>query len=140
MTQQLIFSNADEVVDPPLHDADVQGLLLIPKGNLLISIQTTDGSNKCIVLRGVERLRADDFREGNIILDVTVSSGASIEMEDICYAYGLEKGENPFVQRTMDRLMREKRLVVTLNPSYGCMLVCICRDIEIKDDFLPRFD
>jgi len=136
MTQQIVLSDAGEIATPPLHDARLNGLLLVSDSRLLLPIETTDGARLSLALQGVERLRADDFRQGNIILDVTVSTGAEIEPDDVAYAYGLESTDGTFLLQTMERLTRERRLVVRVNSSYGCTLVCICARIEIEDDFL----
>jgi hypothetical protein len=78
----------------------------------------------------------DDFRQGNIILDVPISVGAAIEVEDVAYAYGLEPNEKKILPQTMERLVRERRMVVRVNPSYGCTLVCICNSVEAENDWL----
>ncbi|MCK9384683.1 MAG: hypothetical protein M0Q15_08640 [Nevskia sp.] len=136
MTQPIAISDAGEITRPALHDAKSQGLLLAPNCRLLMPIETNNGIKYCLVFQGVERLRADDFRQGNTILDVTVTSGASINLEDVAYAYGLEPSMSVFLQKTMERLIREDRVVARVNPSYGCTLVCICSEIETEDDLL----
>lgn len=137
MIYQITYSDAGEIVVPEVHDAKVRGLLVTNDSRLLVSIAGTDGSNKCLVFYGVERLRCDDFRQGNIILDVTVSSGESIDIDDLAYVYGVEKSNAPFLQSSMDRLQAQNRLVVRLNPSYGCSLVGICQSLTVEDDPLP---
>ena len=136
MSYQITYSDAGEIVVPEVHDAKVRGLLVTNDNRLLVSIAGTDDSNKCLVFHGVERLRCDDFRQGNIILDVTVSSGESIDIDDLAYVYGVEKSNAPFLQSSMDRLQAENRLVVRLNPSYGCSLVGICQSLTVEDDHL----
>ncbi len=136
MSYQITYSDAGEIVVPEVHDAKVRGLLVTNDNRLLVSVAGTDGSNKCLVFHGVERLRCDDFRQGNIILDVTVSSGESIDIDDLAYVYGVEKSNAPFLQSSMDRLQAENRLVVRLNPSYGCSLVGICQSLTVEDDHL----
>src|SRR5262245_52428175 len=101
MTQQLDISNDGEVVQPPLHDARVRGLLLCASNRLVVPVETSGGVRLCLVFYGVERLRADDFRQGNIILDVVVSKGADIDMADVAYAYGLKQTDQVFLEKTM---------------------------------------
>ena len=137
MTHQIIVTEAGEISQPPLHDAEIRGLLFVSNNKLLMPISIYDGARLCLVLCGVERLRVEDFRQGNIILDVTVSSGMSIDAADVAYAYGLELKESLFLQQTMERLIQEGGIIVRVNPSYGGTLVCICNGIEINDDSLP---
>ena len=138
MTEQVVISESGEVVHPSLHDAQVRGYLLCANATLMLPFESSDGVRHCLVLRDVERFRADDFRQGNIILDVTVSSGETIEIADVAYAYGIELIESHFLLQTMESLMREKQLIVRINPSYGCVAVCICRSIEVEEDALPQ--
>lgn len=138
MNKQVVISDAREVIWPSLHDARVRGFLLCAGATLMLPVEASDGLRCCLVLRGVEQLRADDFRQGNIILDVTVSSVSAIEMADVAYAYGVEPTNSPFMLQTIERLIREDQIIVRVNPSYGCVAVCICRSIEVEDDVLPQ--
>lgn len=89
------------------------------------------------MMRGVERLRADDFREGNIILDVTVTAGEQLELDDVAEAFGLDTEPSPFLQNTIDRLKRDRMIVVRINPSYGCVVTCVCSEMSVEVDVLP---
>jgi hypothetical protein len=131
MVNEIVVSETGEVLHPPLHDARLQGVVLASDDRLLLFIDTIDRKQRCLVLGGIERLRADDFRNGNIILDVTVSSGASIAPNDIAYAYGLSVSDALVLDKVVRRLIAEKMLVIRLNPSYGCELVCICQSIQV---------
>lgn len=133
MSYQITYSDADEIVEPDFHDANVNGLLVTKDKSLLVSVSGSSCGNKCLVLHGLERLRCDDFRQGNIILDITVSSGPSINVDDLAYVHDVQS-DMPFLQSTMDRLRSQNRLLVRLNPSYGCSLVGICQRITVEDD------
>jgi hypothetical protein len=133
MSYQITYSDADEIVEPDFHDANVNGLLVTNDKSLLVSISGSPCGNKCLVFHGLERLRCDDFRQGNIILDITVSSGASINVDDLAYVHEVER-DTPFLQSAMDRLRSQNFLLVRLNPSYGCSLVGICQSITVEDD------
>ena len=133
MSYQITYSDAAEIVEPDFHDANVNGLLVTNDKSLLVSISGSSCGNKCLVFHGLERLRCDDFRQGNIILDITVSSGASLNVDDLAYVYDVES-DTPFLQSTMDSLRSQNRLLVRLNPSYGGSLVGICLRITVEDD------
>jgi hypothetical protein len=136
--KEIEISDDGTIVDPRLHDGLVRGLLLCASKKVLIPIEATNGSSHCLVMHGVERLRMDDFRQGNIILDVTVSSGVKIEPEDVSYAYDLDDNATPLLMKTMDRLVQEGWLVVRINPSYGCSAVFVCNRIGVETDTLPQ--
>lgn len=137
MSYQIVYTDAGEIFEPKIHDSRLRGLLLTNDNRLFVSIFGANLGNKCLVLHGVEKLRCDDFRQGNIVLDVTVSSGDSIEIDDLAYAYGVDKSNAPFLHGSMDRLQAQKSLVVRLNSSYGCSFVSICQSLTVEDDPLP---
>lgn len=115
------------------------GLITLEKRRLLLPIQTTDKSILCIAFNDLDCLRVDDFREGNIILDITVSSGSEVEVSDIAYAHGLERFMPPETNDYLDKALKSfitgKKLFVQINPSYGCKLVCICGEIEVLQNW-----
>lgn len=137
MNHQIVISEEGAVVQPPLHDAKIRGLLLCDPEKLVVAVVTSAGDRYCLVLNDVERLRADDFRQGNIILDVTVFSATEIDVVDIAYVYGVEPTDNPFLSKTMERLVREDKLLVRINPSFGCAAACICGSVGAESDSLP---
>jgi hypothetical protein len=135
---EILISEDGEVVQPPLHDARIRGLVMCGGAKLIVPIETSDGARLCLVLHEVERLRADDFRQGNIILDVSISSAVEVDVSDVAYAYGVGPAETAFLSQTMERLVREKKQVVRINPSFGCTAVCICGRMEAATDSLPQ--
>ena len=137
MSYQITYSDAAEIVEPDFHDANVNGLLVTNDKSLMVSISGSSCGNKCLVLHGLERLRCDDFRQGNIILDITVSSGPSLNVDDLAYVHEVERN-TPFLQSAMDRLRSQNSLLVRLNPSYGCSLVGICQRITVEDDLFSE--
>jgi hypothetical protein len=119
------------VVDPNVHDAQLLGILLDKKGRVLLPLELEDGRPICIVMDGVERLEAGDFREGNTILSLSVSSGASLDVVDVAAAYGESPTNEGFLPRVMARLVSEGFIAVIVSPSYGCSMACVCRSIDV---------
>lgn len=141
MNDRVVVIEDEVLVQPDVHDAEVRGLLLLSDRRLLIVLRAVDGLQRYLMLHGVERLKADDFRQGNIVLDITVSPPTSLDIKDVADAYGVAPSDSSFLPGVMDRLKREGLLLVRLNPSYGCSLVCVCQGIGMADDittFLPR--
>ena len=139
MYKNLLVSEDGSIVNPDVHDAHILGLVMINKKKLLLPVRLTDGSNLCLALSNIDCLRADDFREGNIILDITVSRGTEVDMSDIAYAHGLEQllssEANAFLNKAMQDFFIGIKLFVQINPSYGCKLVCICDEIQVLQNW-----
>lgn len=68
---ELKFSDSGTLVSPNIHDGYLAGLIAL-QGRALIVVRTVPGNVIGICLDGIKRMRADDFREGNIILDLEV--------------------------------------------------------------------
>jgi hypothetical protein len=134
MNPQIVPFTQSAVLELPLHDARVRGLLLCDGSKLMMPVETSQGIRQCLILDRVERLYANDFREGNVILDATVYSGAEIDVAEIALAYGVPITESQFLDKTKQRLIQEKLLLLAINPSYGCSVVCICGSVRIDAD------
>jgi hypothetical protein len=115
-------------IPPAFHDARLTGLVLLPKQRWILLLATEDGKDHSVVLFGVERLRASDFREGNIILDLSVRGGGAVAKEEVLFTLGLddEKNHLKFVDSIMSRIGRGELFLLQVNPSYGCVFSCLC--------------
>jgi len=141
MLNNILISEDGSILEPNVHDGRIIGLFTLENKKLLLPILTANKSFICIALNDLECLRVDDFREGNIILDITVSSGTDVEIADIAYAHGLEQltysEANPYLNKAVQNFITGKKIFVQINPSYGCKLVCICGSAEVLQDWIP---
>lgn len=136
MTGKLKVASGGEMIVPSVHDANLLGVVLADPSALYIPMRLIDGASVCIVLRGVVRLRADDFRQGNVVLDITVS-GAGVRACDLQYVYGVDqagKSELGFLVTVEEDFSRGKLKLVEINASYGCSLSCVCEEIDVIED------
>jgi hypothetical protein len=119
---------------PSFHDAKLSGFILLPAQRCSLFIETESKQSHRVVLLGVERLRADDFREGNIILDLTVHGGKSVEKADVLFALSMddEKRHPDFFNSIMERIHRGELSLLQINPSYGCVFSCLCSGWRIE--------
>jgi hypothetical protein len=139
MINTILVSDDDSIVEPNVHDSRILGLITLEKNKLLLPMQTVDKSILCLAFNDLDCLRVDDFREGNIILDITVSRGSEVEVIDIAYAHGLEQfissETNNYLDKAVQNFINGNKLFVQINPSYGCKLVCICGEIEVLQNW-----
>jgi hypothetical protein len=118
------------VVNPNLHDGNLVGVVLLSESRLLILIRKLDGTVEGIILGGVEYLLVDRFNQGNIILDMTITTGSAARLEDISEFFSGVDARQKFEEFNSRNLM-----LVQLNPSYGCYLSCICSSIELSKNW-----
>jgi hypothetical protein len=127
----MVVIENEMVVEPNVHDAQVMGIILEKNGRAVLALEGVDGCGMCLVMDGVVRLKADDFRQGNTLLSLSVSEGASLDVGDVAEAYGVSQTDQDFLPQAMVKLASEGFIVVRMNPSYGCSMVCICRDVDV---------
>jgi|SRR5579859_1853206 len=125
------------ISQPNFHDGFVDGLLL-HKSRIHVFLRTVSGEKYTLILHDVEALRANDLREGNIILDVEFFESNQLDSSFILdvYQYGDEHKET-FIMEDWLRAAAQKRLMgVEISASYGCTLLAVFKDHEFVDGYL----
>ena len=122
------------LLTPNLHDGELIGIRLPVKGVVELSVAEMSGKRYRIVLEGIWEFYASEFREGNIILDVTVARGGDVQISDVRSLGNMDPGlqrseEN--LERIHKRILAESLYLLELNPSYGCHLIGIARNVSV---------
>lgn len=119
---------------PSFHDGLLEGIVA-RDGEAHIFIRAVDGLEYTVILRGVRRLIANHFMEGNIILDVVICRGGAINKADLRTLYevpdGTESGFEWFENIVKDAIGEELTLVEVV-PTYGCELLALCDAVEVR--------
>jgi hypothetical protein len=91
-----------------------------------------DGKQYELELGSVEYLLANEFREGNIILDLTIQQGKNCSGSVLQRLFGVEYLEKQpeFLGKLQKRIEDERLLLVSIDPSYGCSLIALCKTIS----------
>src|SRR5438093_6127767 len=93
---------------PRLHDGRLYGLITTDSGKCTILLSDPTANRFHLILEGVETLRADNFREGNIILDVTTVSSTSIKEVYVRELYQIPTGQDEFIRNTFLRIHHQQ--------------------------------
>jgi len=115
------------------HDGFVDGLL-IGKESVTIFLSTSAKASYVLIADDVLRMRVDNFREGNIIYDVLTREGEELTVHDIESLYGMQSeatGEVN-VRRVLERVVSERRIVLEINPSYGCQCLMLAQAFTLR--------
>lgn len=107
------------------HDGSLDGIVLGDDRDCSLLLRTVDNKRYTLFIRGVRLMRADEFKEGNIILDATEYAADSAPFEAIGkLVYVLNGSEDhPDITRERERMIRSEERVIQISPSYGCALV-----------------
>lgn len=124
------INEAYQVIEPDLHDSN---LLSIESDTdqAILKFRLVSGDLVQATLIGVDRLVCDNFREGNIVLDVTIESEAAGSVLDKLFIPPRIKNEKyeAFISTVRQKLKEGMMKIVSINPSYGCESIVYCKDV-----------
>ena len=121
---------------PNLHDARLLGMFVSDNKTATVLFRSENGQRHELLLKEVEHLVANDFREGNIVLDVEIYDGESFDSKLLSEIYGKNYlTAHPGFKSEIRRKVKNGELkLVSVNPSYGCSLLCICKEYHWKSE------
>lgn len=127
---------------PAFHDGLLCGLS-VAETTATLSLVEVDGRRWAVELMGVRLLKADDFRQGNIVLDLAVVTGELpphgwleklLPAPDPEVAARYHDAHRSHIEELEAGIAAGALTLVVLSPSYGCELWAICeacRGIEL---------
>jgi hypothetical protein len=112
-----------------LHDSHLIGLSVDREKRGRLLFELAGGRRTTLVLEGVQYLQADNFRQGNIVLDVVIQKGADCDESYLEQLFGKEYLEQnkAFKESLGARIGSGELVLVAIEPSYGCVLVALCK-------------
>jgi hypothetical protein len=120
------------LVEPNLHDGWLLGINIRGKDSIELSAKGYSGVSYSIYLKGVSHFRADDFRAGNIIFDVTIIPANAVRidhLDQLAEGGATSQQTADHLRRIQEKVQRESLLVLLLSSSYGCQLLGICKEV-----------
>lgn len=120
------------------HDGYVDGLL-ISGPSIRIFLRTVDEKRFTLILSQVETLRAEDFRQGNIIFELNLLSVDELDSAFIFEAYDYsEELKRAFIMNTWVEGAKKKGLqAIEITPSYGCSIAALFKGYTLVAGTLP---
>jgi hypothetical protein len=111
----------------PYHDGSLDGVLVGGSHEIHVAMRAVSGEQRVITLRGVKRLCVDEFREGNILLNIRVLPLAgAVSVPQLS-------------QRLVDRLhldlanMATDGVIFWLEGSYGAEVIAVCDSVDVSE-------
>lgn len=111
------------------HDASFNGIQ-VEQGRAELLFQLSDGALVKVVLEGLKNLLCNDFREGNIVLEMFVSGGVN-NFESLLEALfptpaGMLDKHYKFMGLMREKLINGELIILHVSPSYGGELIALC--------------
>ena len=125
------------VTPPVFHDGFVDGML-VRGSSALILLRTATERRYTLQLNEVDTLRANDFRQGNIIFELNLLSVSQLDRSFVFEAYDYnDQFKKQFVLEAWKRKVDEKRLeALEITASYGCQLLAVFRSPNLIEGYI----
>jgi hypothetical protein len=132
-----ISDKSNTLLEPNLHDGRLLGINLLSKDCVELSVAEVGGKRYRIFLDGISQFHATDFREGNIISDVTVTPSSSVQISDLQLLGHIGQNAQRLeedLKKIHDKMLRESLLLFEINPSYGCQLIGVAKSLRLESN------
>jgi len=122
---------------PDFHDGFLDGVF-VSGSQAAIFLRTLEGQEFKLVLRDVERLHVENFREGNIVFSLDFLEAEHLTLEHICEAYQYNERVPPgFVLEHWVEDAKQRGLkAVEISTSYGCSALVLFKSFELREGYV----
>ncbi len=140
--RNMVLDPGGRLITPGFHDGWLTSIAVSEDSKTaLVGLRRFSGEPFLLRLFDVEFLLANEFRLGNIVLDVVLASGIEPrekaafrrlvgEPHPDAAASIQERFEENFVRRLRD-VVEGRSVFVQIEASYGCELSCLCGSAEM---------
>jgi hypothetical protein len=118
---------------PDFHDGFLDGLF-VSNRQARIFVRTVREENFTIILREMERLHAENFRQGNIVFSVDFLEPEQVTVDHVGEAYYHGQVPPEFVLSDWMEKAKQKGLkAVEISTSYGCSALAFFKSYELVE-------
>lgn len=129
------------LMKPGFHDGWLTSIAVSEDKTATIGLRRFSGERYLLHLFAVKRLLANEFKEGNIILDMVLANG--IEPRDTSSFRNIAGEPHPSVvepvrgrmeaaiAQNLRDVVEGRSVFVQIDASYGCELACLCGSAEM---------
>ena len=126
---------------PDFHDGLLTSLT-VAEGGATLTLSHPGGRDWTIELQGVRHLRADNFREGNIIAELEIITGIAPPRSQVEVlaerphegaAQTFHDEHRAYVDHLVEQVSAGQLMFLSLNPSYGCELLVVCENVRASE-------
>jgi hypothetical protein len=120
-----------------IHDNLITGISTVDKNNIVLSINEFSNLKKIgdLVFYNVKQCRFDDFRLGNIILDITILDIKDIN-DELCYLFDISEKDmgKDWIVQIKENIALQKLILVQLTTTYGVHGIILCEQVAFNSD------
>ena len=117
------------------HNGSFDGVWVADKGLVFLFLTAYGGRQVTAVLADLLRLNAGGFREGNIILDLTIRDHNEVTLQGIVNLCDAGDAHEPqaWESKFLEQINREGLRLLEVSSSYGGTCLALAKSIEFLD-------
>ena len=121
-----LHENGYYLIDPNFHDGYLPGIRVLENKTLQLHLTHVDETRYILRITGLEKLKADNFVEGNIILDMSLYTGEAISENTLRELYGDPPIDyDNWFKSVQAKVKAENWSYLEIDATYGCELRAI---------------
>src|SRR5687768_6346078 len=124
------FDTAGVVLSPDLHDGSFLGARLEGEDLLVLWFQDVESARVTLCLEGLEHLLINQFREGNIVLDMGIGILEAHIVDLVTELFAPARTTDNEVQCLVKDVIEQRKCIYYVSSSYGATLIAICRSVS----------
>jgi hypothetical protein len=128
------INDSGVLMQPDFHDGLLLGFNLRKNKTVELILADVQGNEFTITLTDVLKIKADEFRESNIVFDIGLFAIKECSTEILEKLYNLET--KSFVQKIKSIKENEHYQVIVITPSFGCSLIALFHEMKVSTERL----
>jgi len=117
---------------PLFHDGLLMGVEIVGEEEVILRLKDVDERRFILRMTGVSSIQVNEFREGNIILDLRVSERLE-EYRDVIsrLVFWTDDVDDSKWSRYIEDALKDNKKLLTIYPSYGAEVFALCSEVEL---------
>ena len=126
---------------PEFHDGWFDGIR-VGEDTATLYLRERNGKDRTLILEGVKALQMDDFRQGNIVVELETTKGArpssNTPWERLFPSPHPSADQQyhdkyaQFLEAEIAKIVSGEHSLVMLSPAYGADLLAVCREASFR--------
>jgi hypothetical protein len=130
-SMEITYNSNNIIIEPNFHDANLFKCEL-KNGNFIFGVKDLKNIYYNVTLTNIKHLIVNNFRKGNIILDVYAAKGNKIYEKYVRELLDINDPNDKHYQDVIKETRNSGLILVKITPSYGCEMIGLCSEILIE--------
>lgn len=114
-----------------LHDSNLLAIIISETDSKQITIRfkSVESIIYEVILNRVEHFRCNDFLQGNIVFEISISKGIIVDKEELLWIWN-NKQKPQYIEKMIEKINNGELTFLEVGSSYGAKIVAIAEKIH----------